>query len=96
MEIILTELAKFGLPGLVIAYLIWQNHSLADRLEKAQLRIESLHDKRVLEAAESSKVLGESAASNEKMAEAMSSISQAVTRLDARFDASTAIPARRR
>lgn len=49
MEALLGGLAALGLPGLFIIFLILQNRSLSDRLDKANERIEALQEKRIAE-----------------------------------------------
>ena len=57
MDALLPELAKLGLPGLFIGYLIWQNNRLAERLDKANQTIVDLQDKRIAESKEQGDII---------------------------------------
>ena len=64
-----TELLKYGLPGLAMAYLIYENRQLKADVEAKAQHIEQLQEKRVNEAIKTVMTLGANAASSEKMAE---------------------------
>lgn len=78
MDSLYVELAKLGLAGLFIGYLIKENWDLRRENGALHLRIDTLQDKRVGEVTESVKALGSAAAAGEKMAEVMDRLSESV------------------
>lgn len=57
MEAIVAELLKLGLPGLFIAYLIWDRREFKNDLAKANDQILILQDKRIAESKEQGEVI---------------------------------------
>jgi hypothetical protein len=81
----IAELLKYGLPGLVILYLIFENRQIKQEKEAAEKRIEVLQadikamfEKRIDEAIKTVTTLGATSAGSETMGEAISALAKAV------------------
>src|SRR5688572_22977163 len=61
MEHFFPELAKLGLAGIFIAYLIWVLHGKDKKYDQREAAIEALHEKRVAESRENAKAMHETA-----------------------------------
>jgi hypothetical protein len=81
----IAELLKYGLPGLVILYLIFENRQIKQEKEAAEKRIDALQqdikemfEKRVDEAIKTVTTLGATSAGSETMGEAINALAKAV------------------
>lgn len=74
METIITEALKQGPAGLLIAYLLYQNYKQAKEYAELFRQFVGLQDKRVLEVAESVKLLGANSASCDALAKAVDKV----------------------
>lgn len=75
------ELLKLGIAGCFILYLIVVNFRKDRLIQDKDKQIESLQDRRAAEAATNAIALGQSAGSNDKLAEAVTRVSAAVEQL---------------
>src|SRR5712692_3212586 len=71
----ITELFKYGLPGVFIGYLIWKNWRLEKALETKDLLIKEVQEKRVSEAIQTVMTLGTNSAGLEKVGDAVNALS---------------------
>lgn len=74
MEGMIAELAKLGLAGLFIGYLMLTIKWQRDDLARKDAIITALQDKRVVESAQSVATLGAQADANEKVSEALTKV----------------------
>lgn len=77
---IVGKLIELGLPGLIIAYLIWRSRTLETEIDKRDKIIHELFEKRQIEAVENVRVLGRNEASNDKLSQALVLIAEKVNR----------------
>jgi hypothetical protein len=61
MEQIFTELAKLGLPGLFIGYLIWISVQKDNKYDRREAAFDAFHEARVAEGKENAKAMIEAA-----------------------------------
>lgn len=77
---LLGKLLEFGLPGLIIAYLIYKNRVLENDLEKKDQFIRELFEKRHIESIDNVKTLGRNETSNDKLASALQLLADKINR----------------
>lgn len=71
METLLTELAKLGIPGLFIAYLMWCCVEKDKKYDKREAVFDALHEQRVSEGKENAKAMVEAAQALKQLSESI-------------------------
>lgn len=79
---IVAEVLKYGAPGLVIAYLVLQNWRRDADHRAALEKIEAVQERRVEEARQSIKALGEMASALDRLSETSDGLSKSVSRFE--------------
>lgn len=81
---LLTELLKYGLPGLVIVYLLIRSRQLEADIDALQKQKDEQYEKRILEAVKTVSTLAATTGSQQKLAETIDKMADEIADLKAK------------